>query len=509
MEESNPVKVAVRVQPLLPEEIINCATSCINVLFEKSQILVPSGKKFNFDYVFDERCTQEQLYRISVQPLLEKVKKGCNGTILTYGQTRTGESYTMGIDSAIQNKGIILRVLNDLFGFAKEMSNVQISIDVSFIEIHNKEIYDLLSERKKKIQIQEFSSKTKLLDVSIINVSSTDDALCWLEKGATIRNTVSTTTYLHSNTSHVIFIVYIHHNQSTSKLCFVDLAGSEITQSKNPNISREGIQANLGLLALVHVMNSLNNKHQTTHKPYRNSLLTRVLKDCLNEETVTLLIVYISSADTCMKETMTTLRYALRARCVKDTTIIPKLSNFTTLESSSAIENYPLIELENINSPHMLASISYSCSPKLESEQISVLNKTLEDISNTTKWNNSENVSRKKSQRLWEKKTNVKNPDESAIFIFENSFYSCKMPTKNDLTKVQQKQNKAILNFLNKGTKTELKTLPFIGEKRALAIETYRNTHGPFKSLKELREVEGFSEIFFNRFLKMNAITLD
>ncbi|XP_023227883.1 chromosome-associated kinesin KIF4-like [Centruroides sculpturatus] len=508
MEESNPVKVAVQVQPLLPEEIIDGATSGINVLFEKSQILVPSGKKFSFDYVFDERGTQEQLYRISVQPLLEKVRKGCNGTILTYGQTNTGESYTMGIDSAIQNKGIILHVLNDLFGFAKEMSNVQISIDVSFIEIHNKEIYDLLSERKKKIQIQEFSNKTKLLDVSIINVSSTDDALRWLEKGATIRNTVSTTTYLHSNISHVIFIVYIHHNQSTSKLCFVDLASSEITQSKIPNISREGIQVNLGLLTLVHVMNSLNNKHQKTHKPYRNSLLTRVLKDCLNEETVTLLIAYISSADTCMKETMNTLRYALRARCVKDT-IIPKKSNFTILESSSATENYPLTELENINSSHMLASISQPCSPKLESEQISVLNKTLEDISNTTKWNNSENVSRRKSQRLWEKKTIVKNPDDSAIFIFENSFLSCKMPTKNNFKKVQRKQNKAILKFLNKGTKTDLQTLPFIGEKRALAIETHRNTHGPFKSLKELREVEGFSEIFLNRFLKMNAITLD
>lgn len=488
MENTYPVKVAVRVRPLSANEIINGATSCVDVLFEKSQISISSEKKYNFDYVMDENYSQQQLYKKCVQPLIRKVIKGFNATVLAYGQSGTGKSYTIGSDCNIQNKGIISYVLDDLFIYSKEDSNIKCSIDISFIEICNKDIYDLFTERKK-IQIQELSNETKLHGIKIINVSSTDDAISWLKKGSKVQRNVSNISYLHSNRSHAIFIIYFHYNQITSKLYLVDLAGSETAHTKDQNMFKEGVHVNLGLLALEHVMNSLNNKNQKTHKPYRNSILTRVLKDCLNEETFTLLIACISSADLCLKESMNTLRYALRARYIKNRIVVSKQDNISrTINASTSVENktedHPLSEVENIN----------PCYTPV---------KTVKTFPIPTKlWNNDEfktiltdkNV-RRKSQRLLKKKT-----EEVPKY---------KVFNKDNLKKVQLKHNKAILKFINTGTENELKKLPFIGAKSALAIKSHQNIHGPFKSLLELKEVQGFSEVILNRFLKTNIISLE
>lgn len=331
------VKVAVRVRPPFPEEEQDRnLDGIIRVTPEAGQVVVVDDYGFTYDYAFDTATTQEEIYDKCVADVISKVTAGYNCSVLMYGQTGSGKTYTMGTDYRASggngtSPGIIPRALNDLFESILDAEACNWSVEVSFLEIYNESVYDLLTDRKSRepIQIREHGKVVMLPGLVRREVKTPAEALQCLEQGCCTRSTGATLVNSCSSRSHAIFTVHLkcllEGMLFMSKLQLVDLAGSETiknTQSVGAR-RKEGVNINLGLLALGNVINALCSHHgKTPHIPYRDSCLTRLLAESLNGTSHTVMIACISpTASNCM-ETLKTLRYADRARQIKTKPVI-------------------------------------------------------------------------------------------------------------------------------------------------------------------------------------------
>ncbi|KAH7958328.1 hypothetical protein HPB49_000849 [Dermacentor silvarum] len=332
------VKVAVRVRPLFPEEQSLDLRSPIEVVPENAQLIVASEYGFSFDYTFDAGTTQEELYTHCVADLIGKVTTGYNCCVLMYGQTGSGKTYTMGTDydqSQVPpaNEGIIPRALRDLFACLTRQQEGCWTAKVSFLEIYNECVFDLLATPKDReaIPIREVGKVIVLKGLVHQVVESPEEALRCLAQGCRNRSTGATLLNSCSSRSHAIFSIHLQGQVEgamyTSKLQLVDLAGSEAVKRTHSigDRRKEGVSINLGLLALGNVINSLcshNGKSQFIS--YRDSSLTRLLRDSLNGGSFTVMIACISPAICNIPETINTLRYADRARQIKTKPVINK-----------------------------------------------------------------------------------------------------------------------------------------------------------------------------------------
>ncbi|XP_075540411.1 uncharacterized protein LOC142575187 [Dermacentor variabilis] len=332
------VKVAVRVRPPFPEEQSHDSRSPIEVVPENAQLIVASEYGFSFDYTFDADTTQEELYTRCVADLIGKVTTGYNCCVLMYGQTGSGKTYTMGTDydhSQVPpaNEGIIPRALRDLFACLTRQQEGCWTAKVSFLEIYNESVFDLLATPKDReaIPIREVGKVIVLKGLVHQVVESPEEALRCLAQGCRNRSTGATLLNSCSSRSHAIFSIHlqgqVEGTMYTSKLQLVDLAGSEAVKRTHSigDRRKEGVSINLGLLALGNVINSLcshNGKPQFI--PYRDSSLTRLLRDSLNGGSFTVMIACISPAICNIPETINTLRYADRARQIKMKPVINK-----------------------------------------------------------------------------------------------------------------------------------------------------------------------------------------
>ncbi|RKP33765.1 P-loop containing nucleoside triphosphate hydrolase protein, partial [Dimargaris cristalligena] len=262
-------------------------------------------KHFTFDYVFGQQSTQSEIYESSVVPLLDKFVDGYNVTILAYGQTSSGKTYTMGTGmgdahiSLPNTLGIIPRAIHTLFQFLSlqppEWSSYQVT--VSYLEVYNEDLIDLLAAyegvARPPITIREDPrGRIYWSGVREEPVYSADQVFQILEAGSRIRQTNTTDMNEKSSRSHAIFSVSLRQERYSgsparvvhSKFHFVDLAGSERlkrTHSVGERV-REGISINAGLLALGNVISALgDSSKKATHIPYRDSKLTRLLQDSL------------------------------------------------------------------------------------------------------------------------------------------------------------------------------------------------------------------------------------
>ncbi|CAG8459131.1 17870_t:CDS:2 [Dentiscutata erythropus] len=380
---STSVQVALRIKPLTQDDLINLPArfqrQVISVSpFNPNQVVVDTEKRqlFQFDHVFAPEATQQEVYERAIGNMITKFLEGYNVTILAYGQTSSGKTHTMGTadDTTIppESKGIIPRTMAALFSLVNsgQYKSHKFSIKVSFIEIHNEDLIDLLGEGNEEerppVTIREDSRGniywTGLQELKVANV---DQVMEWV--GVTDMNS-------KSSRSHAIFSVtmvqqkFIPHNyipggQSvtsppnsrpgtpassrfgsqpssrtnssldkfddgewvtiSSKFHFVDLAGSERLKrtAASGDRAREGISINSGLLALGNVISALgdpNKARHTTHVPYRDSKLTRLLQDSLGGNAQTLMIACVSPIEYNMNETISTLKYANRARNIKN-----------------------------------------------------------------------------------------------------------------------------------------------------------------------------------------------
>uniref|UniRef100_A0A4W4E498 Kinesin motor domain-containing protein n=1 Tax=Electrophorus electricus TaxID=8005 RepID=A0A4W4E498_ELEEL len=362
--------ILIWIRPQLAREKIEGCHICTLVTPGEPQVILGKDKAFTFDYVFDMDSQQDSLYCNCTEKLIESCFEGYNATIFAYGQTGSGKTYTMGtgFDVSIMDEelGIIPRAVAHLFRGIEERRRTaaeqgrpapEFKVNAQFLELYNEEVLDLfdttrdMEARKQKSQIkihEDANGGIYTVGVTTRTVSSEAELMQCLKLGALSRTTASTQMNVQSSRSHAIFTIHLCQvrmcqdgeidnrlaNDSsntdefetlTAKFHFVDLAGSERLKRTGATGDRakEGISINCGLLALGNVISALGDRaKRSTHVPYRDSKLTRLLQDSLGGNSQTVMIACISPSDRDFMETLNTLKYANRARNIKNKLVV-------------------------------------------------------------------------------------------------------------------------------------------------------------------------------------------
>ncbi|KAH7926333.1 kinesin-domain-containing protein [Leucogyrophana mollusca] len=317
-------------------------------------VTLPPTRTYPFDIVFGPEADQAMVYHDVVSPMLDEVLMGYNCTLFAYGQTGTGKTYTMQGDltptpmgNPSAQAGMIPRVLFRLF-HQLETSASDYSVKISFVELYNEELRDLLANDLSApagstqpmgkgsgdgapggLKIFDDASKKGVFIQGLdeMPVKDAADALALLTKGSHRRQIAATKFNDHSSRSHSVFSITVHTKETSAmgddllkvgKLNLVDLAGSEnIGRSGAENKrAREAGMINQSLLTLGRVINALVDR--SSHVPYRESKLTRLLQDSLGGRTKTCIIATISPARSNIEETLSTLDYAIRAKSIRN-----------------------------------------------------------------------------------------------------------------------------------------------------------------------------------------------
>jgi hypothetical protein len=294
-------------------------------------------KNFTFDSVYDIDSLQREVYDETAFPLVESVIEGYNGTIFAYGQTGCGKSHTMlGLRDNPEQKGIIPHAFDHIFGCIDEKKDsTKFLVRASYLEIYNEEIHDLLTTKGSMPKLNLGEDKDRGIFVkglTMIIVKSIKEIEKVMNDGAAKRKTAETNMNKESSRSHSIFTIYIETAEDddsgeskikAGKLNLVDLAGSERLSKTGATgqTLKEATKINLSLSALGNVISSLVDG-KSSHIPYRDSKLTRLLQDSLGGNTKTVMIAALSPADYNYDETLSTLRYAARAKSIKNKPII-------------------------------------------------------------------------------------------------------------------------------------------------------------------------------------------
>ncbi|GIX96343.1 chromosome-associated kinesin KIF4 [Caerostris darwini] len=322
--------VAIRSRPLLRNETQSSDT----LSFGRDSTVTLQKKTYTFDYVFPPGVSNEAVYNTVVAEKIRPIFEGYNVTILAYGPTGSGKTYTMGTDYNPRNTshsdiGIIPRGITEIFRVVEsQQETIDFLIKVSFLELYREEIFDLLQKSPTPCNLRDDGDSVKVANLTEIAVQSMADAFITLEKGSTLRHTSATAKNLKSSRSHAIFSVHVEQtdkitkNFKRSKFQLVDLAGSErMSSSKTAGLQvKEGININLGLLSLGKVITHLIEEKQ--HVPYRDSKLTRLLQDSLGGNSHTVMIACVNPSSNSTEETLSTLRYASNTRRIKNRPVV-------------------------------------------------------------------------------------------------------------------------------------------------------------------------------------------
>ena len=329
------VKVMVRCRPINSHEHDLKSQICVQIETPLKTVKLTSPhegiqKQFTFDKVFDQNMSQASIYEDSAFPLVESVVEGYNGTIFAYGQTGCGKTYTMmGIQHDDSLKGIIPRTFGHIMDVIETNTDKNFLLRCSYLEIYNEEIHDLLSsDVKQRYELKEYPDKGVFVkDLTMNIVKSIADLEKCMIQGTKNRSTGETLMNKESSRSHSIFTIYLETSQNfddqtritAGKLNLVDLAGSE-RQTKTQAtgmLLKEATKINLSLSALGNVISALVDG-KSSHIPYRDSKLTRLLQDSLGGNTKTVMIACISPASYNYDEILGTLRYASRAKNIQN-----------------------------------------------------------------------------------------------------------------------------------------------------------------------------------------------
>lgn len=333
--KSETVKVAVRVRPMNKREQEENSQVCVDVDPTNNQISVNSPKHetktFQFDYVYPMSSTQREVYDQVAFPIVESIFQGYNGTIFAYGQTGCGKTFTMmGVVNDPNLRGVIPNAFEHIFGYINsEGSSKKFLVRCSFVEIYNEEVRDLLGNNSNKaLEVREDPKKgTFVKGLSYYPLKNTDEIVKCLDKGNANRHVGATSMNDKSSRSHSLFTVYVEIEEGedernkkirSGKLNLVDLAGSERVGKTNATGQTfdEGKKINLSLTALGSVIDALSSNRK--HIPYKDSKLTRLLADSLGGNTKTVMFANVSPASFNYDETVGTLRYASRAKLIKN-----------------------------------------------------------------------------------------------------------------------------------------------------------------------------------------------
>ncbi|XP_028817183.1 kinesin-like protein KIF1A isoform X14 [Denticeps clupeoides] len=356
------VKVAVRVRPFNSREIGKESKCIIQMSGNTTTIINPKvpkeNKSFNFDYSYWSHtspedinyASQEQVYRDIGEEMLLHAFEGYNVCIFAYGQTGAGKSYTMMGKQEKDQQGIIPLLCEDLFTKINDSNNdnsMSYSVEVSYMEIYCERVRDLLNPKNKgNLRVREHPLLGPYVeDLSKLAVTSYNDIQDLMDSGNKARTVAATNMNETSSRSHAVFNIIFtqkRHDSETdntsekvSKISLVDLAGSERADSTGAKGTRlkEGANINKSLTTLGKVISALaevdsgSNKNKKKKKvesfiPYRDSVLTWLLRENLGGNSRTAMVAALSPADINYDETLSTLRYADRAKQIRCNAVI-------------------------------------------------------------------------------------------------------------------------------------------------------------------------------------------
>ncbi|XP_072330904.1 kinesin-like protein KIF1A isoform X25 [Scyliorhinus torazame] len=355
------VKVAVRVRPFNSREISRDSKCIIQMSGNTTTIVNPkqpkeAPKSFNFDYSYWSHTTpadinyasQQQVYQDIGEEMLEHAFEGYNVCIFAYGQTGAGKSYTMMGKQEKEQQGIIPQLCEDLFARINDNANANLSysVEVSYMEIYCERVRDLLNPKTKgNLRVREHPILGPYVeDLSKLAVTSFNDISDLMDSGNKARTVAATNMNETSSRSHAVFnIIFTQKahdstpetsSEKVSKISLVDLAGSERADSTGAKGTRlkEGANINKSLTTLGKVISALadvdsgSNKNKKKKKtdfiPYRDSVLTWLLRENLGGNSRTAMVAALSAADINYDETLSTLRYADRAKQIRCNAVI-------------------------------------------------------------------------------------------------------------------------------------------------------------------------------------------
>ena len=333
-KEVDNIKVYLRVRPLNTKEkqdgsknLLHSTENTVYLTKNKDE-----KKNFTYDHVFDQEQNQEQIFKEIGGQLVEQFLEGYNCTVFAYGQTGAGKTFTMlGDHQNEQNRGLKPRSLEYLFYLLKERENSENLIKITYVEIYNERIIDLLSDKESSLNLREDIEKGVFIEnVKEVVVKTYADVQRVVEEGLKRRHVSFTSMNEQSSRSHSVFTVHFQTYEKKSdcssvkeaKFNFVDLAGSErqkLTKTIGDRF-KEGCNINKSLAVLGNVINSLaeNSKRKSSYVRYRDSKLTFLLKNSLGGNSKTAFIANVSPSSSYVIETLSTLMFAQRAKMIKN-----------------------------------------------------------------------------------------------------------------------------------------------------------------------------------------------
>jgi kinesin family protein 5 len=284
---------------------------------------------FTFDRVFDMNSKQSDIFEYSIKSTVDDILNGYNGTVFAYGQTGAGKSYTMmgtSIDDE-EGKGVIPRIVEQIFAsILASPANIEYTVRVSYMEIYMERIRDLLAPQNDNLPVHEEKSRGVYVKGLLeIYVSSVQEVFEVMRRGGNARAVAATNMNQESSRSHSIFVITITQKNvetgsaKSGQLFLVDLAGSEKVGKTGASgqTLEEAKKINKSLSALGMVINALTDG-KSTHVPYRDSKLTRILQESLGGNSRTTLIINCSPSSYNDVETLSTLRFGMRAKNIKN-----------------------------------------------------------------------------------------------------------------------------------------------------------------------------------------------
>ncbi|XP_060045728.1 kinesin-like protein KIF6 [Erinaceus europaeus] len=295
--------------------------------------------KFKFQRIFDQDANQEIVFENIAKPVAESVLAGYNGTIFAYGQTGSGKTFTItGGAERYSDRGIIPRTLSYIFEQLQKDSSKIYTTHISYLEIYNECGYDLLDPRHEASGLEDLPKVTILEDpdqnihlknLSLHQATTEEEALNLLFLGDTNRMIAETPMNQASTRSHCIFTIHLTSKQPGcatvrhAKLHLVDLAGSERVAKTGVGgqLLTEAKYINLSLHYLEQVIIALSEKHRL-HIPYRNSMMTSVLRDSLGGNCMTTMIATLSLEKRNIDESISTCRFAQRVALIKNEAVL-------------------------------------------------------------------------------------------------------------------------------------------------------------------------------------------
>ncbi|XP_059232779.1 centromere-associated protein E isoform X2 [Mustela nigripes] len=340
MAEEGAVAVCVRVRPLNNrEEALGGDTQVYWKTDNNAIYQVDGSKSFNFDRVFHSNETTKNVYEEIAVPIIDSAIQGYNGTIFAYGQTASGKTYTMmGSEDYL---GVIPRAIHDIFQKIKKFPDREFLLRVSYMEIYNETITDLLCDTQKMKPLiirEDFNRNVYVADLTEEVVYTSEMALKWITKGEKNRHYGITKMNQRSSRSHTIFRMILESREKgepsncdgsvkVSHLNLVDLAGSERAAQTGAEGVRlkEGCNINRSLFILGQVIKKLSDGQVGGFINYRDSKLTRILQNSLGGNAKTRIICTITPVS--FDETLSTLQFASTAKYMKNTPYVNEVSS--------------------------------------------------------------------------------------------------------------------------------------------------------------------------------------